>query len=95
MADYMARVYAEVIRKNNVTGKTIDDVPELLRSRVRELLGEMKEAPQTLSEEANLDELARTIRARVAAGEDLRTIISALDLTDEEKWELEKNVKEG
>lgn len=40
-------------------------------------------------------ELVEIIRARVAAGENLRTIISSLDLTDEEKWELERMVKEG
>ena len=95
MASYMARIYAEVIRKTATTGKTIDDVPENLREEVRAILGQMEEPIQAVSAEVNLDELARTVRLRVAAGEDLRTIISALDLTDEEKWELEKKVKEG
>lgn len=40
-------------------------------------------------------DLVEIIRARVSAGENLRTIISSLDLTDEDKWELERMVKEG
>lgn len=46
-------------------------------------------------DEAEHQELVEGIRARVTAGENLKDIIGALDLTDEEKWQLEKEVKEG
>lgn len=39
--------------------------------------------------------LVAHIRQRVSAGEDLKTVIAALGLTDGEKWKLEAEVKEG
>ena len=44
----------------------------------------------------NADEnLVECIRAKVKSGENLRALIRALNLPDEEKWKLEKSVKEG
>lgn len=39
---YMAKVYAELIRKTNKTGKTINDVPENLREEVQAILDSKK-----------------------------------------------------
>lgn len=96
MASYIASVYAEVIRKTKTTGKTIEDVPEGLKEEVLKLLENMTyEERKTAETSMNMDELVRVVRTRVAAGENLRAIINSLDLTDEEKWELERKVKEG
>lgn len=96
MRNPMAKVYADVIRKTKTTGKTIDDVPEALKAEVLELLGNMAyEEQKTVEKRVELDALASVIRTRVAEGENLRAIIGSLNLTDEEKWELEKKVKEG
>lgn len=40
-------------------------------------------------------DIENTLRKRMDAGEDLRKMISVMNLTDEEKWALEKRVKEG
>jgi len=42
-----------------------------------------------------VENLVALVKKRVAAGENLRTVISGMNLTDEEKWELERKVKEG
>lgn len=39
--------------------------------------------------------LVEQVKKRMEAGENLRKIISSLKLSDEEKWVLEKKVKEG
>jgi len=38
MSSYIAKVYADLIRKTDKTGKTIDDVPEQIRAEVQTLL---------------------------------------------------------
>lgn len=40
-------------------------------------------------------ELIEEIRSRVSAGENRQEIINAMDLTNTEKWQLDKEVKEG
>ena len=47
------------------------------------------------SEANTVESLVDAVNERMAAGENVRTIIAGLHLTDEEKWELEKKVKEG
>lgn len=63
-----------------------------------EIIGMIPQKAKTVAAEATLDEhqaMVENIRQRVASGEDLKTIIASLDLTDEEKWKLEAEVKEG
>lgn len=48
-----------------------------------------------ITNDGMIENLAEMVKKRVAAGENLRKIISGLSLADEEKWELEKRVKEG
>lgn len=91
MSKYMARIYAEVIRKTDMTGKTIEDVPENLRERVAAMLIRTEVAVKEKTEA----EIVVEIRKRVEDGENLREIIAGMDLNDEEKWNLEKLVKEG
>ena len=50
------------------------------------------------NEDGNTNLLERQVanlRKRMAAGENLRMLIGKMNLTDAEKWELEKKVKEG
>lgn len=99
MSKYMAMLYADVIRKSSSTGKTINDVPEVLKESVSSILKNRDDntllIPQNSVSNLDTDALVMEIRQRVASGENLRTIIADMDLTDEEKWELEKRVKEG
>lgn len=97
MSKYMARLYADVIRKSSSTGKTINDVPEELKESVSSILNNRGDSTLLIPQNpvTDLDALVVEIRHRVAAGENLRSIIAGMDLTDEEKWELERRVKEG
>lgn len=47
------------------------------------------------AEQDSRQKLIEGIRARVTDGENLKDIISSLALTDEEKWQMEKEVREG
>lgn len=50
--------------------------------------------PVFAEENPTSTDLVETVRKKVAAGESLRKVIGSLKLSDEEKWELEKRVKE-
>lgn len=82
------------------------DVPTYLKSMVAELpegaqltgmdLSDPENPSPVFSYAQNADEnLVECIRAKVKSGENLRALIRALNLPDEEKWKLEKSVKEG
>lgn len=68
------------------------------RKNLSGIISDMMKPITQVAETAESDrhqELVEGIRARVTAGENLKDIIGALDLTDEGKWQLEKEVKEG
>ena len=86
------------------------DIPTCLKSMVADIPEDAQLTGVDVSDQENpspvfsyarstndgmIENLAEMVKKRVASGENLRTIISGLSLTDEEKWELEKKVKEG
>ena len=86
------------------------DIPTCLKSMVADIPEDAQLTGMDLSDPDNpspvfyyaesaavvtVENLVALVKKRVATGENLRTVISGMNLTDEEKWELEKRVKEG
>ena len=82
------------------------DIPTCLNSMVADIPEDAQLTGVDLSDPDNpypvfsfakssVDDLVSMIKSRIDSGEKLRTIISGLNLTDDEKWELERMVKEG
>lgn len=78
----------------------IEDVPPGLRADVKSALNMIRAAEQLGDDKKSvgvsaIDQLADALKQRTSAGEDIRQIIRSLDLSDADKWELERRVKEG
>lgn len=86
------------------------DIPTCLKSMVADIPEDAQLTGMDLSDPDNpspvfyyaesaavvtVENLVALVKKRVATGENLRTVISGMNLTDEEKWELERRVKEG
>lgn len=56
---------------------------------------ELRVQVEAALEEERWNTAVASVKARIAAGEEMQEVIDSLDMTDAEKWKLEAAVKEG
>ena len=103
MFETIKRLYAKTKNKTIVENAVLKRW--ISKDDYRKITGEALMTDEDLGEGSYLTEMyynsesesevVECIRKRMAAGEDLRDIIDEMNLSDSEKWALEKRVKEG